>query len=149
MDWLELPQDILVWGFFRVVLTIDCVWKQIPIGYTSAGCIVCTDRVGCVLFCYSGSRSRPLSLSAREAWQSNYVAETDTFLSFEGCPSGSIMQGLVYRLTPEMSVFRGMPTGPKAFSEPPRMFVLLSCAWLHHRKVLARHVSMVGCQTNY
>ena len=39
-------------------------------------------------------------------------------------------QGSVHCLTPESPIFRGMPTGLKAFLEPPSMSRLRSCTWL-------------------
>ena len=49
-----------------------------------------------------------------EAWHSYHVTKTGSTWASKGRLPGS-HQGLVYCLTPEVLIFRGMPTEPKAF----------------------------------
>ena len=66
-------------------------------------------------------------------------------------PPGSnpLWRGWVYRLAPEAPLFRGMPTRPEAFLEPPGASGLRSCAQTHIKKALCHTCPIDGTVNKY
>ena len=134
-EWTKIPASTLSWNRF-------CIKLQPGPGHTSAGCVVWyMDQFGCVLVSVVFSWGRLTWIpGGRHSCHTSWDKRTD--------PAGSnpLRRGLVYRLAPEVTRFRVVPTGIKSFLEPPGVCGLRSCAWFKQKSACAILTRMWGAR---
>ena len=143
MNELSVHAALVVWyDFHSIHRQVFSVVKLVhPLATLFIG--IHFDRL-----CSGGHRSGQVCPGFGGSWLRCTL--TSIFKPQRAVPLGSILpwSGWVCHLAPEASLFRGMPTGPEEFLEPPGTSGLWLCARTHLKKDLVPHSSCKSPNTN-